>query len=1225
MKYSDLISFHPIEDVIQLVTAENKDKVREYVKTYVMSDTMTESLQAPVIDQLQMDEVVDNKGVLIVGNYGTGKSHLMSVLSAVATDADNVQYLQNKKFAEQVKPIAGRFEVLCIEIGGVVMSLYDVIMGYVQDDFEKRCIDFDVPDYKSVKSIKTVVKDMMIAFSEKYPDKGYLIIVDEFLSYLSSRNEREIVLDLEFFRALGEMCSKSSLRVMFGMQEKIFDNPKFGFVADTLKHVSDRFTQMIITKEATSYVVSERILKKTPEQKALIRNHLEKFCGLYTGMSSRLDEFVDLFPIHPSYIDVFNKLYLIENRHILKNISTTIKGIFCTAVPEDAPGIISFDNYWPAIKSNGLLKSDPTISRVVSASQQLEDIITRAFPKAAYKPMAMQIIYALSVHRLTTNGLDVQFGMTAENLKDDLCLYLRMPVQDADFLLSLVKTMLRDIMTTVSGQFIIFNDANSQYYIDVDKVVDYDEKIKQKATLLAEDELNRSFYSVVYTCLDWDAKQYVTNFNIYEYDLNWDSHQIFCEGYLFMGLPGERSTAQPERDFYIHIMPPYDKNGVSVQNLPDEVYLYFKSTEEFREMLGMYASATSLASMSEGKDKDAYLNKANVIRKKLVCLLNDNKNTCFDVLYKRERRQLIEVLEGRYNRDMTFKDTIDLATSICFDSYFSEIYPEFPVMKTKITRRNMAESVRAAFDHFAGRKSQLSTSMLQSFGVLDGDKISTKNSKYAAYFINKLKSLPPQGVINYSDIFEEKFMGDFEDKHFKIGYIFTPIIFLAMVYDGYAVITLKSGKALTASNLDEVPKTNVSDLYEFKFLSRPSEMAMAELKALFGVLDINPALLDNQDTRTKGVEELLKKAQTNSNAAVVANTKLSQDFTLWGEALVPSARIDQLKKACQNVRDEFSNYQARFNTPAKLNNFSLTMEQIDSLADDIVAIHKVSEYLTFKTGCTAIVSYMTSIETVELGDAFAREMDEVKEVFRMLRDSIWDGENGDVATQKGEAELNKIKTKYIDLYFEEHKKKRLDITDAQRRGKIQEGRTLLSLCKLRSIDILSVAKMTDLENELSNLKVCYELTPEELKSSAVCPHCHFRLDDNVKPVHGKLDNIETRLVSLLEEWTKSLLDTISDTIVASQREYLSDAQRKVIDEFITTKELPKRVDDFFVKAIQALLKGFEPVVVDADDLIEKLTMLPPLDEQAFRQKVSELIGGYTKGKDAGKLRIIVKR
>ena len=27
---------------------------------------------------------------------------------------------------------------------------------------------------------------------------------------------------------------------------------------------------------------------------------------------------------------------------------------------------------------------------------------------------------------------------------------------------------------------------------------------------------------------------------------------MFREGYLFMGLPKERSTAQPERDFYLH-------------------------------------------------------------------------------------------------------------------------------------------------------------------------------------------------------------------------------------------------------------------------------------------------------------------------------------------------------------------------------------------------------------------------------------------------------------------------------------------------------------------------------------------------------------------------------------------------------------------------------------------------------------------------------------------------
>jgi hypothetical protein len=1225
MKYSQLISFNPIEDVIQLVTAGNKDKAREYVKTYVMSDTMADALQAPLIDQLQMDEVVDNKGVLVVGNYGTGKSHLMSVISAIATDADNLQYLQNQKFAKQMEPIAGKFEVLRIEIGGVVMPLYDVIMGYIQEDFDNRGIDYEIPDYNSVKSLKTVIQEMMMAFYEKYPDKGYLIIVDEFLSYLSSRDEREIVLDLEFFRALGEMCSKSKLRVVFGMQEKIFDNPRFSFVADTLKHVSDRFTQLIITKEATSYVVSKRILKKTPEQKAMIRKHLEKFCGLYTGMSSRLEEFVDLFPIHPSYIDVFNKIYLIENRHILKNISVTIKGIFNTEVPQNAPGIISFDDYWPAIKSNGLLKSDVTISRVVNASQQLEDIINRAFPKPAYKPLATKIIYALSVHRLTTNGLDVQFGLTAENMKDDLCLHLPMPEEDADFLLSLVKTTLRDIMTTVSGQFIIYNDANSQYYIDVDKVVDYDEKIKQKASIMADGELNRYFYDVVYRCLEWDAKQYVTNFNIYEYDLNWDSHSIFREGYLFMGLPGERSTAQPERDFYIHIMPPYDENGSRVQNLPDEVYLYFKSSDEFREFMGLYAAAQSLAQISEGKDKDAYLNKANMLRKRLIKYLSENKNTCFDVLHKGQKRQMIEVLRGRYNRDMTFKDTIDLAASLCFDEYFCTKYPDFPVMKTKITRRNMADCARAAFDHFAGRKTQQSTLMLQSFGILDGDKIRPEGSKYAAYYIDQIRQLPPQGVLNYSDIFQPRFMEMYIDKKFKIEFIFTPIIFLSMVYGGYAVITTKDGKTITASNLDQIPKTSVMDLYEFKYLSRPAQISMAELKKLFEVLDINPALLDNPNDREKGVAQLLSKAQELANSAVLAANKLNNSFDLWGEPLANAAEVAMLQKACTAVRDEFSNYQAKFNTPAKLNNFSLSMEQVDTLAGQIAQMMKIPQFLDFKSGCADIVSYIANIEYIDLGEAFKAELDAAKAEFRSIRDSIMDGVSGETAAQKVDVILSKVKAKYIDIYFENHKKKRLDITDAKRRGKIQEGRALASLRKLRSIEILSAAKLTDIETEMSGIKVCYELTPEELKSTHICPHCRYHLDDKVKNVYGVLDNLEIRIDDLLAEWTKTLLDTISDPIVASQKKFLSAEQQQAIDDFIASGTLPKRVDDFFVKAINALLKGFEPVVIDTDDLMAKLEQMPPMGEASFKAKVNELISSYTKGKDAGKLRIVVKR
>ena len=1225
MKYSELISFKPIESTIQLLETADKKVAQDMVQTYVMSDNMAESIKATVIDQLQMEEVVDNKAVMIVGNYGTGKSHLMSVIAAIATDAENLEFAQNKRFAKDMEIIAGKFEVLRLKVDGLTMPLREVILAEIEDDFANRGIDYTVPDLNNVRDNARLIKEVMQAFQSKYPDKGYMIVIDELLSYLTSRDERQIVLDLAFLQSMAEMCSKSRIRLICGVQEKVFDNPRFSFVSETLKKVGDRFTQIIITKEATAYVVSERILKKTPEQKAMIRQHMEKFSGLYGGMSSKMEDFVDLFPIHPSYIDVFNKIYVIENRHILKNISMTIKDIFDEQVPEDAPGVISFDDYWPAIKSNGLLKSDVTISRVVGASGQLEEIIDRSFAKAAYKPMAKQIIYALSVHRLTTNGLDVQFGLTAENLKDDLCLYLPMPEQDADFLLGAVNATLKEIMKTVSGQFIIHNESNNQYYIDVDKVVDYDERIKQKASMMAESELNRYFYTVVYGCLEWDAKEYVNGFKIYQYDLNWDSHNIFREGYLFMGLPGERSTAQPERDFYIHIMPPFGDVSADTHNLDDEVYFYFRGNDDFKEDLRLYAAANAQADISEGKDKDAYLGKAAILRKKLIKYLSENKNTCFNVTYKCQMRQLIEVLKGKYNRDMTFKDTIDLASSICLDEYFGTIYPGFPVMKTKITRKNQAENVRAAFDYFAGRKNQQATLILQSFGLLDGDKIRPEGSKYASYYIDMIKKLQPQGVLNYSDIFQPANDNMFEDKEFRISFLFTPIIFLSLVYAGHAVITLKDGSTITASTLDKVPKTSVLDLYEFKYLSRPAQISMAELKKLFEVLEINPALMDNPNDREKGVTELLQKAKEYTNSAVVAERRLTEGFELWGEPLANQQQVNMMRKAANAVKDEFANYSAKFNTPAKLNNFSLTSEQIDELGKQIELLKRIPEYITFKTECQDVVTYISSIEFIDLGSSMKSAIEDGKAEFREIRDSIMDGVAGDVAAGKVVAKLDKIKEKYIDIYFEEHKKKRLGIDDAKRRGKIQEGQALSNLRKLKGIEILSGAKLSELEQSMAELKVCYSLTPQDLKSSPICPHCRFSLEDKAKNVAGQMEQMEDRIDLMVAEWTKMLLDTLSDPIILDQKKFLKAQEAKAIDDFVSSGTLPKKVDDFFVNSFNALLKGFEPVVIEMEDLMHQLEELPPMDESSFKAKINDIVAGYTKGKDTSKLRIVVKR
>jgi chromosomal replication initiation ATPase DnaA len=111
MKYLDLIQFEAVTEVIQLVTANKKETAAQLVKTYVISDRMADVILHRILPALDLDEKARSRGLLIVGNYGAGKSHLMSVITSIAEHADllnNVKYPTVKKALEV---IAGKFIV----------------------------------------------------------------------------------------------------------------------------------------------------------------------------------------------------------------------------------------------------------------------------------------------------------------------------------------------------------------------------------------------------------------------------------------------------------------------------------------------------------------------------------------------------------------------------------------------------------------------------------------------------------------------------------------------------------------------------------------------------------------------------------------------------------------------------------------------------------------------------------------------------------------------------------------------------------------------------------------------------------------------------------------------------------------------------------------------------------------------------------------------------------
>jgi hypothetical protein len=549
MRYADLVQFDPIETVVQLRESDQKDKAREFVRSYVISKDMAERLRDVLFPNLLLEGNADSRGVLVVGNYGSGKSHLMSVISALAEDKDASDSLENTIVRDAVKPISGKFKVIRTEIGSTTMGLREILTGTLTRHLADLGVDFAFPAAHEVSENKTSFEDMMGKFHEKFPKHGLLMVVDELLDYLRSRKDQALVLDLGFLREVGEVCKGLKFRFIAGVQEAIFDSGRFAFAADSLGRVKDRFQQVHIATSDVKFVVANRLLRKTDAQRKQIRGYLEKFSTFYGDWNEKMDDLVNLFPVHPDYIDTFQKVPIVEKRGVLQVLSRTIKSLASKEVPEDEPGILCADGFWSHLMDEPAFRAIPEVKATMECTTVLEDKVKSAFPKKQYKAMALRIVEGLSVHRLTTNDIHLPIGLTPEELRDKLCLFHPMAAQlgnaPADDLLSLVEVTLKEIRTTVSGQFVSQNSDNRQVYLDLKKTDDYDALIEKKAESLSDDSLDRAYYQALTDVLGCTDPTSFTGFRIWERSIPWTERKVTKLGWLFFGVPSERSTAQP--------------------------------------------------------------------------------------------------------------------------------------------------------------------------------------------------------------------------------------------------------------------------------------------------------------------------------------------------------------------------------------------------------------------------------------------------------------------------------------------------------------------------------------------------------------------------------------------------------------------------------------------------------------------------------------------------------
>ncbi len=1244
MKYSELVNFEPIESVIQLLDANKADEGRRLVSSYVISDAMADRIADVIFPQLGFDPSVDHKGILVVGNYGTGKSHLMSVLSTIAEDESVVAEVRNDKVRSAAGPIGGKFQVLRIEISSR-MSLRDILVQEIEAFLSAKGISFTFPPEDKVTQNKTALIEMMDAFEKKFPGQGLLVVVDEMLDYLRSRKDTELVHDLSFMREIGEIAKNTRFRFIGGVQEAIFDSARFASTADSLRRVKDRFQQVLIDRQDIGFVVAERLLRKDEHQREIIRKHLEPYAKFYGTMGDRLDQFVRLFPVHPDYLAIFERIDFAENRNALSTLSGTMRKLLDQDVPADQPGVITYDSFWTDVRSNPAFRAQTGIRDVVRIAETLQEKVSTAFPKgkAMSKPTAHRIIDGLAIQRLTTPDIHVEMGPTSAELRDQLLLMNPMagefpsdePAQD---LLTFIDATIGDIMKAVNGQFITRAIGSDQVFLDVAKDVDYDAEIDRRGESLDDEDLDNAYYQAIAHLMErTDEATHLPGHKIWQYPLEWFERRAHRDGYLFFGSPNDRPTAYPARDFYLYFVQPYDPPKFKDEEKPDEVFLRLASKDDaLTTILRRFSSASALAAINTGNAKTVYAAKAEDALKSMRKWLRDQQTTAFNVTYQGKSRTLAEWAKNFSVRDragikgdetVNFREYVNVSAGYLLAGHFGEQYPEYPTFSTIVTDANRRPLCTTAVKALGGpSRPKDAVMILDALKLLDGDKLDPRQSPYAQEITKRLDAKGPGQVLNRGEVFEATSMAEaFAPGRFGLEPDLVAVILAALVYSGDVVVSV-AGRKIDSSNLTDAAGQLVDELATFKHVEVPKDVNVGVLRDIYEMFGLPSGLAHaaakGDDAAVRTLQDAIEKTITD---ALKLATGLETSMSFWGSTVVSPEQVQDGRGRIDAVRT-FAESLSAYNTPAKLKNLRTSAADVTARTDDFAAFRRISAIVAQIDAVSKDATYLQQTEMV------LRDDDPWIEKARKARHEVA-GQLGDVLDASTltaiRNRLGTLKKDYVAHYLSLHAKARLGMQESKAKGELMSDQRFKTLEQLARIPILPANELEGFRNSLAELKTCSGLIESELATRAYCPRCSFMPKSEqlslTAPAASVLSSLDDRLDVLVNAWSGRLREELEDPITLAEGLQLVDGKvRGRIEDFAKTGELPEPLDADFVSGIKDALSDLAKVEITSSALRAALTSGgSPVTVDDIRKRFEKLLADELKGKDETKVRFVI--
>lgn len=1222
MKYRELIQFEPITSVIKLVETDKKSVQEGIVSSFVFSKNMVELLPTIFTQNLVFERTdsQEQKGIQVVGSYGTGKSHLMALVAAIAEDESLLPLIHEESIKSSFSSFAGKYKILRFEVG-TDKPFKDILFSQIERFLSQNNVNFSF-NAESNFSWKEQLEDMMAAFESVYPDKGLLIVIDELLEYLKGRDPRVINNDLSLLRQAGELCDGSRFKIMYGVQELLYRSPELQFAAEALNHTQDRYSDILITREDVAFVVKERLLKKTVHQKQKIRDHLLQFSPLYDGINTNLNEYVDLFPVHPTYVLQFERIkHGKSQREILKALSTRFEAIKELDVPTDKPGLITYDTYFQELLQNSSMLSIPDIRNVREKVEIINDRINNHFVqgRASRKALAQQVTNALAI-KVLSDDLDKHCGATAYSLKEDLCIAIP-GVDDPELLTQAVESVASQLKTATAGQYIDQETVSNDFYIRTEGGINIAQLVRDYAdTVLKRNSMqaDQYFFQFLQFILGIQQDPYRVGFQIWSHELEWIEKKSFRLGYIFFGNPNERSTTEPIQQFYMFFSPLY--SVLERNDEEDEIYFDFTGmSESFKDRIFLLGAAKAKHSDASSDQKKLFKNQIEEHQKRAIELFEKEFVDRVTILYKGKETKLKTYSlppEG------TSKEAIfSFVASRVLNNHFTEKNPEYPAFKDLLvsnSKDNFEVRIKSALRKLVNftQPNRDGEAILAGLGLLGNQSIDVQNSRYADSILKKLKVRGDGKVLNRDDILYPHYLPSnlWYSVDYQLEYQLEFVILAALVYKGEIEIKWNS-KTLTAPNFDQtILSLDNNDFFTFQTIQKPIGTNFKSLKALFNYLNLPDlsAELDKPETLT----QIITTASDRVKKVVSLKAKIYQGITCRTISLISTEKtalycglLDKLA----SLLDEIQSY----NSYGKLRNFNYSEAELKEAFEAWPLCDEIEKLISRAAKFEELISYLTQAQSYVLESEKPLYDDIDNEIQRL---SLVLLSNNDNELKKYETKLLSLKDSYADYYLSQYLKCRLSHSDSLKKEQILSSNKKKICDVIKDVDILNKAEYENWINLIMSLKPAkHDISKPLIKEN---PYHDFNPREFYNKPSYSIRDLENQLDEILDKWTKAMRSIFRDPSIQANIEMLDDESKVLATSFKDGSEILTNLNAPKIRNLIAeLSKGFERIELDPKDFLTVFTK--PMTVNEAHEAFNTYLDSLCKGKERSKIRIIL--